>query len=82
MQPFTLRRPASAAIAVLAISLAGVVVAPATAAHAAPTAWTCAVTGSVTNALPIIGSAATSLFLGAALIFIAGARRRQTRSFQ
>lgn len=58
------------------------VLAPAGTPTQGATARALAVTGSVTNALPIIGSAATSLFLGAALIFIAGARRRQTRSFQ
>lgn len=43
MNPISLRRSAGATIAVFALALTGVIVTPAPAAHAAPTAWTCTV---------------------------------------
>ena len=61
MNPNSLLLPTRASIAVLAIALAGVVVAPVSAAHAAPTAWTCAVdtfvwrTGGINQAVVTSG---------------------------
>ena len=43
MNPISFSRPAGVSIAVFAMALAGIVVAPVPAAHAAPTAWTCTV---------------------------------------
>lgn len=61
MNPFSPSRPAGAAMAVLAITLAGIVVAPVSAAPAVPTEWTCTVdtfvwrTGTLNQAVVTTG---------------------------